>query len=100
MVAKWDLQQALKPPAFDQDDYVTSVDGLFDIAVTSRGGRLNMGWKKASPGVWIQIYSFCHTSHASALALLLMTFTNDVLVTLLHLPMAHVATRLWLREVH
>lgn len=46
MVARWDSQQAMKPPAFDQDDYVTSVDGLLDIAVTSRGGRLNSGWKK------------------------------------------------------
>lgn len=48
MVAKWDSQQAMKPPAFDQDDHVTSVDGLLDIAVTSRGGRLNSGWKKVS----------------------------------------------------
>lgn len=48
MVAKWDSQQALKPPAFDQDDHVTSVDGQLDIAVTCRGGRLNMGWKKVT----------------------------------------------------
>lgn len=67
MVSKWDSQQALKPPAFDQDDYVTSVGGHFDVAVTSRGGRLNMGWKKASSRIWTQI---CCTLHAYEPALL------------------------------
>ena len=67
MVAKWDSQQALKPPAFDQDDCVTSVDGLLEIAVTSRGGRLNSGWKKVSKPLQnsqcCYLYSARHHSH-------------------------------------
>ena len=46
MVLKWDSQQAMKPIAFDQDDHVRSEDSFLDIAVVSRGGRLNSGWKK------------------------------------------------------
>ncbi len=46
MVLKWDTQLALKPIAFDQDDHVCSEDAFLDIAVVSRGGRLNSGWKK------------------------------------------------------
>lgn len=46
MVLKWDTQVAMKPPAFDQDDHVQSQDEFLDIAVVSRGGRLNSGWKK------------------------------------------------------
>lgn len=46
MVTKWDTQVAMKPPAFDQDDHVQSQDQFLDIAVVSRGGRLNSGWKK------------------------------------------------------
>lgn len=46
MVLKWDTQVAMKPPAFDQDDHVQSQDQFLDIAVVSRGGRLNSGWKK------------------------------------------------------
>ncbi|DBA79564.1 TPA: hypothetical protein ACH3X1_008259 [Trebouxia sp. C0004] len=46
MVLKWDSQMALKPIAFDQDDHVRSEDAFLDIAVVSRGGRLNSGWKK------------------------------------------------------
>ncbi len=46
MVLKWDSQLAMKPIAFDQDDHVRSEDAFLDIAVVSRGGRLNSGWKK------------------------------------------------------
>ena len=46
MVLKWDGQVAMKPIAFDQDDHVRSEDAFLDIAVVSRGGRLNSGWKK------------------------------------------------------
>ena len=46
MVLKWDSQIALKPIAFDQDDHVRSEDEFLDIAVVSRGGRLNSCWKK------------------------------------------------------
>lgn len=46
MVLKWDSQLAMKPIAFDQDDHVRSEDSFLDIAVVSRGGRLNSGWKK------------------------------------------------------
>lgn len=46
MVLKWDSQMAMKPIAFDQDDHVRSEDSFLDIAVVSRGGRLNSGWKK------------------------------------------------------
>ena len=49
MVLKWDTQIALKPIAFDQDDHVRSEDEFLDIAVVSRGGRLNSGWKKVLP---------------------------------------------------
>lgn len=50
MVIKWDTHMAMKPPAFDQDDHVQSQDEFLDIAVVSRGGRLNSGWKKVGSG--------------------------------------------------
>jgi hypothetical protein len=53
MVLKWDSQMAMKPIAFDQDDHVRSEDAFLDIAVVSRGGRLNSGWKKVGhPDTW------------------------------------------------
>ena len=55
MVLKWDTQVAMKPPAFDQDDHVQSQDEFLDIAVVSRGGRLNSGWKKVSCALGFRI---------------------------------------------
>ena len=72
MVLKWDSQQAMKPVAFDQDDHVRSQDSTLDIAVVSRGGRLNSTWKKVcntpSSKAWYTVSGFSQADGSIAYA--------------------------------